>query len=141
MYYRDNPTAIRTRTVASRKPPPTTTHLLKGDPDSATSPSKYRPSLSNVVSEGVGGSTARLPLSDGTPGFGSSTDEDQRRTTNKRKRFRKRKTKKSPKKADSGQDVKKESVGIVVEDKDGPKLVENNHVTRVLASDWSRAIT
>ena len=41
MYYKDNPKHIRTRTVGSRKPAPTSTHLLKGDPDSATSPSKY----------------------------------------------------------------------------------------------------
>ena len=41
MYYKDNPKQIRTRTVGSRKPAPASTHLLKGDPDSATSPSKY----------------------------------------------------------------------------------------------------
>lgn len=41
MYYKDNPKHIRTRTVGSRKPAPASTHLLKGDPDSATSPSKY----------------------------------------------------------------------------------------------------
>ena len=41
MYYKDNPKHIRTRTVGSRKPAPSSTHLLKGDPDSATSPSKY----------------------------------------------------------------------------------------------------
>ena len=46
MYYKDNPKHIRTRTVGSRKPAPTSTHLLKGDPDSATSPSKY--SISSV---------------------------------------------------------------------------------------------
>ena len=32
---------VRVRTVGSRKPAPASTHLLKGDPDSATSPSKY----------------------------------------------------------------------------------------------------
>ena len=40
-YYRDHPQDIRHRTVQSRRPPPTSTALIKGDPDSATSPSKY----------------------------------------------------------------------------------------------------
>lgn len=40
-YYRDHPQDIRHRTVQSRRPPPLTSHLVKGDPDSATSPSKY----------------------------------------------------------------------------------------------------
>lgn len=43
-FYRDHPQDIRHRTVQSRKPPPINTHLIKGDPDSATSPSKYRKS-------------------------------------------------------------------------------------------------
>ena len=40
-FYRDHPQDIRHRTIQSRKPPPMATHLMKGDPDSATSPSKY----------------------------------------------------------------------------------------------------
>ncbi len=40
-FYRDHPQDIRHRTVQSRRPPPVTSHLIKGDPDSATSPSKY----------------------------------------------------------------------------------------------------
>ena len=40
-FYKDHPQDIRHRTVQSRRPPPVTTHLIKGDPDSATSPSKY----------------------------------------------------------------------------------------------------
>ena len=40
-FYRDHPQDIRHRTIQSRKPPPLSTHLMKGDPDSATSPSKY----------------------------------------------------------------------------------------------------
>lgn len=40
-YYRDHPQDIRHRTVQSRKPPPLPTKLIKADPDSATSPSKY----------------------------------------------------------------------------------------------------
>jgi hypothetical protein len=40
-YYRDHPQDIRHRTVNSRKPPPLATRLMKADPDSATSPSKY----------------------------------------------------------------------------------------------------
>ena len=51
MYYKDNPKHIRTRTVGSRKPAPSSTHLLKGDPDSATSPSKYSCSLSTHQAE------------------------------------------------------------------------------------------
>ena len=41
-FYRDHPQDIRHRTIQSRKPPPLSTHLMKGDPDSATSPSKYK---------------------------------------------------------------------------------------------------
>lgn len=40
-YYRDHPQDIRHRTVQSRKPPPLQTKLMRADPDSATSPSKY----------------------------------------------------------------------------------------------------
>ena len=40
-YYRDHPQDVRHRTVQSRKPPPMATRLIKADPDSATSPSKY----------------------------------------------------------------------------------------------------
>ena len=40
-YYRDHPQDIRHRTVQSRKPPPLQTNLMRADPDSATSPSKY----------------------------------------------------------------------------------------------------
>lgn len=40
-YYRDHPQDIRHRTVQSRKPPPLPSKLIKSDPDSATSPSKY----------------------------------------------------------------------------------------------------
>lgn len=42
-YYKDHPQDIRHRTVQSRRPAPQSTHLIKGDPDSATSPSKYLP--------------------------------------------------------------------------------------------------
>lgn len=48
-YYRDHPQDIRHRTVQSRRPPPVTTHLIKGDPDSATSPSKYINQLPDVI--------------------------------------------------------------------------------------------
>ncbi|XP_071748221.1 uncharacterized protein [Lepeophtheirus salmonis] len=37
-YYQDHPQDIRHRTIQSRKPQPIGTHLIKGDPDSATSP-------------------------------------------------------------------------------------------------------
>ena len=40
-YYRDHPQDVRHRTVQSRKPPPMATRLIKADPDSATSPSKF----------------------------------------------------------------------------------------------------
>jgi hypothetical protein len=63
-YYRDHPQDIRHRTVQSRKPPPVATHLIKGDPDSATSPSKYSnntydlrlqlPDVAKEAEEGVG---------------------------------------------------------------------------------------
>ena len=46
-FYRDHPQDIRHRTVQSRRPPPISTHLIKGDPDSATSPSKYAPATDN----------------------------------------------------------------------------------------------
>ena len=42
-FYKDHPQDIRHRTIQSRRPPPIVTHLIKGDPDSATSPSKYAP--------------------------------------------------------------------------------------------------
>ncbi|TRY79118.1 hypothetical protein TCAL_09905 [Tigriopus californicus] len=42
-YYKEHPQDIRHRTVQSRRPAPQSTHLIKGDPDSATSPSKYLP--------------------------------------------------------------------------------------------------
>lgn len=51
MFYRDHPQDIRHRTVQSRKPPPMSTHLIKGDPDSATSPSKYRKEVGTVEGE------------------------------------------------------------------------------------------
>ena len=49
LFYRDHPQDIRHRTVQSRKPPPQSTHLIRGDPDSATSPSKYRSDLPDVA--------------------------------------------------------------------------------------------
>ena len=48
-FYRDHPQDIRHRTIQSRKPPPLSTHLMKGDPDSATSPSKYKKRNSPVL--------------------------------------------------------------------------------------------
>jgi len=51
MFYRDHPQDIRHRTVQSRKPPPMSTHLIKGDPDSATSPSKYCSEVVEIVEE------------------------------------------------------------------------------------------
>ena len=55
MFYRDHPQDIRHRTVQSRKPPPMTTHLIRGDPDSATSPSKYRSDLPDVAQTAADG--------------------------------------------------------------------------------------
>lgn len=86
----------RRRTVGSRKPPPATTHLLKGDPDSATSPSKL---FSLFCIPGQEQSpyqkdsevpSLTLNPSDNEPGFGSSSDDDHK--TARRKRLRKRKS-------------------------------------------------
>ena len=49
-YYRDHPQDIRHRTVQSRRPPPPQTHLIKGDPDSATSPSKSKSRVRVAIS-------------------------------------------------------------------------------------------
>ena len=83
--------------MGSRKPAPTSTHLLKGDPDSATSPSKYL-SLFGIPGQilcpaaaGPGPGPQGLEMSDNTPRAGSSSDENYNSTT-KRKKLRKRKS-------------------------------------------------
>lgn len=113
MYYKDNPKHIRTRTVGSRKPAPTSTHLLKGDPDSATSPSKYSIPMvmthqALVSSESASRITldSRLSskkqvikseennnnLSDGaSPGFRSSSGEEESSKALRRKKLKKKK--------------------------------------------------
>ena len=53
-YYRDHPQDIRHRTVQSRRPPPPQTHLIKGDPDSATG-------IVSIVSGCVRSNTPRPP--------------------------------------------------------------------------------
>ncbi len=70
-FYRDHPQDIRHRTVQSRRPPPTTTHLIKGDPDSATSPSKYRADerqeKEEEEEEREGGNRQTRPYDDDSP--------------------------------------------------------------------------
>ena len=128
MYYKDNPKHIRTRTVGSRKPAPSSTHLLKGDPDSATSPSKYCCSLythqavrSNVSSLESSRSLSVLsqssrkksepreasnrsphPVSDGSPGSPSSSDGEESKKS-KRKKLKKKKDRNSRKKDSDGE--------------------------------------
>ena len=69
MYYRDHPQDIRHRTVQSRKPPPVATHLIRGDPDSATSPSKYRTDLPDVALTATEGDQEQYFFSDLPPEF------------------------------------------------------------------------
>ena len=128
MYYKDNPKHIRTRTVGSRKPAPSSTHLLKGDPDSATSPSKYCCSLNShqavrsnvsslestrslsVLSQSSrkksepreAAARSPLPVSDGSPGSPSSSDGEESKKS-KRKKLKKKKDRNSRKKDSDGE--------------------------------------
>ena len=89
--------AYRIRTVGSRKPPPTSTHLLKGDPDSATSPSKYLP-LFRIPGQEPHSGRLQVPQLDlpkpGGSSASSSRSGSEEVNTNKRKKLRKRKSRK-----------------------------------------------
>jgi hypothetical protein len=92
---------VRTRTVGSRKPPPTSTHLLKGDPDSATSPSKYLPLVAITPGQELSPiplepAAALVPPLDFTMVGSSSSEEDVDEEsdggTGRRRRLRRRKS-------------------------------------------------
>ena len=120
MYYKDNPKDIRNRTVGSRKPPPTTTHLLKGDPDSATSPSKYSLSIANrhphssVAADKGSVIVPKLALAakdareDDMPGYASTSDGEAVEQAAKRKRLRKRKGRKGSRKMSPAEEEEEE---------------------------------
>ena len=97
-YYRDHPQDIRHRTVQSRKPPPLPSKLIKSDPDSATSPSKYSPGSKDSATLSANQKNALPDSSDNGSEAGSGT---------KRKVLRKKKKKKhsnAPDSASSQQD-------------------------------------
>ena len=91
-YYRDHPQDIRHRTVQSRKPPPLPSKLIKSDPDSATSPSKYSPGSKDSATLSANQKNA-LP--------DSSDNGSEAGTGSKRKVLRKKKKKKHSNAPDS----------------------------------------
>ena len=86
-YYREHPQDIRHRTVQSRKPPPLPSKLIKSDPDSATSPSKYSPT--GQVSDVALSANAKNARPDSSDNASESTIE--RGAKKKRKKFTKKK--------------------------------------------------
>ena len=101
--------------MGSRKPAPTSTHLLKGDPDSATSPSKYLPLVASPPGQELSPfpplepdaavtNPAVPPLDFTMAGFSSSDEEEETeeekeeeddrlgRPVSRRRRLRKRKS-------------------------------------------------